>query len=796
MAEPVLLISTDPFLGANLEAAAHGRVQVAHLDPAQRPPTWPAGPSTTVVLDVTAHHRDSIHTWIRHHHSGPLVILLKPGERHPALPPDRSRVVVARPFRLIDLVALLEQPFPPDEVPATQSKGPAPDPPPPDPGQELEGEHEPDPADSGPSRKGEHEPDPADSGPPLGRVTDRREVFARLSTPPHLRGSHSPSRARFVPPTPRASEPPPPEASGPNSPAGATREAEEAGRLPRPDWPTAATQFDGPQLRQPGWQGRQVATRVLMGVVVALVVAGGWLGLGLVEARQDLLVGAAGVRDELARAEAALERGEPEEAEAAVQAAQRSLQVAAAVPERREVRVAARLPVLAGGIADTRRLLAAAAGLTRAGERAVAVAPHLRAGPAALLRGDHVDLDALDDATAQAKGLVAELEGARAQLDRVRGGPLEPGVDETRRWALGQLDEAMGRAGPLVATLEALPAAVGVGESRRYLVVLTSPAELRPAGGVPLAAREVVLDKGVVDLRPADTELAEALRDTGTSANFPTTGKAMLRAVQARGRPRPDGVIVLDPLAMRKLLEATGPVAVPGYGRIDAADAVAKLTRDADLRWPDRDERRRYHQAVLATLVARFLSGNDLVATGRVLGAAGPGRNVQVYAADPGLQRMLAGHRLDGALADPGDGDYLAVHTTNRNRSRVDLFQRRGIRQVVRLARDGSAQITRIVKVVNAVPAGEPVRSADAAGEASGRSAGTLATILPPGAELASATLDGRWSGSGSTWARAGRPPSPSATACGRRAATATASSTGSAPTPRSCSTRPSCGSR
>jgi hypothetical protein len=194
-----------------------------------------------------------------------------------------------------------------------------------------------------------------------------------------------------------------------------------------------------------------------MGVVVALVVAGGWLGLGLVEARQDLLVGAAGVRDELARAEAALERGDPEEAEAAVQAAQRSLQVAAAVPERREVRVAARLPVLAGGIADTRRLLAAAAGLTRAGERAVAVAPHLRAGPAALLRGDRFDLDALDDATAQAKGLVAELEGARAQLDRVRGGPLEPGVDETRRWALGRLDEAMGRAGPLVATSRPCP---------------------------------------------------------------------------------------------------------------------------------------------------------------------------------------------------------------------------------------------------------------------------------------------------------------------------------------------------
>jgi hypothetical protein len=94
-------------------------------------------------------------------------------------------------------------------------------------------------------------------------------------------------------------------------------------------------------------------------------------------------------------------------------------------------------------------------------------------------------------------------------------------------------------AGPLVATLEALPAAVGVGESRRYLVVLTSPAELRPAGGVPLAAREVVLDKGVVGLRPADTELAEALRDTGTSANFPTTGKASCGRCRHRAGPGP-----------------------------------------------------------------------------------------------------------------------------------------------------------------------------------------------------------------------------------------------------------------
>lgn len=163
----------------------------------------------------------------------------------------------------------------------------------------------------------------------------------------------------------------------------------------------------------------------------------------------------------------------------------------------------------------------------------MAVAPHLQAGSAALLRGDRFDLDALDEATAQAKGLVAELERARAQLEGVRGGPLEPGVDETRRWALGRLDDALGRARPLVATLDALPAAVGVGEARRYLIVLTSPSELRPSGGVPLAVREIVLDEGVIELRAGGAELAEALMAPAGRPTSPTPGRP------GCGPPRP-----------------------------------------------------------------------------------------------------------------------------------------------------------------------------------------------------------------------------------------------------------------
>jgi hypothetical protein len=110
VAEPVLLISSDSFLGPSLEAVAGGRVRVARLDPARRPMAWPAEPAATVVLDVTARQREAFHAWVRRHHQGAVVVVLKPGERRPVLPPDPDLVVVGRPFRLVDLVTILEHP--------------------------------------------------------------------------------------------------------------------------------------------------------------------------------------------------------------------------------------------------------------------------------------------------------------------------------------------------------------------------------------------------------------------------------------------------------------------------------------------------------------------------------------------------------------------------------------------------------------------------------------------------------------------------------------------------------------
>jgi Protein of unknown function (DUF4012) len=948
--ELVLLLSDDPSLGGTLEGLAGGRMRVVGIDPARRPAAWPWPSAATVVLDLTRNDRDAAYPWVRQHHTGRVVVLLKPGEREASLPPDPDRLVIQRPFRLIDLIEVLSGPdafagpkaMPADgrssaarvsrppgrrgllgrEPTGTATAGPpaAPAPPTrptpstaappaatetPGPPAASAGEAS---VRAGAPRQQEPsavEPDVPAANPKAVPAANPKETARRAprweATTAELeaarrareqrraaRAANAASRAgkaelwpprRPVPspgsatrpspaseaaavpkdlptmsgPTPAAVAPGPSVEAPPAAEAPASRtKAPTAGEAPaagglaavvaeaptappevpagRADAPTDPSQTPPssartaaqPQLpgsppqgpagstrppgrtaaaaaatsvphelkrgarraveapippagrgpEEPRWPGpssgrRRRLSPALAVLVGVLAVAGGWLGLGLVKAREDLRASASGYRNELTKAEAALRRGDPAAARAALGAASRNLDAAEAVTARRPMRVAARLPLLSSGVSDANHLLAAARNLTTAGDRAITVSTHLQSGRFAVLERGRFDLAALEDAIRQAKSLVVELDRVRHELAQVHGGPLAPGSDETKRWALGRLDEAVTRARPVVATLEALPAALGADAPRTYLVVLTSPAELRPGGGVPLAVFQVGLDRGTVEVRARDGAIAENVHNAqaswpavpgdpwtqagrfsrfslaNSSPEFPTAGQELLRAYAARGRAKPDGVIAIDALAMRALLQTTGPVTVAGYGQLTAANCVQRTTHDSYIRWPNPTERRRFNDALLDALLVRLLSGRDLAATGKVLGAAGGRRQMQVYLTDPNLAKALAENGMDGALSPPG-ADYLGVYTLNSNRGRMDYFQRRGIHHLVQLRSDRSAEVTRTVTVVNAVPPSEPIQDGAQDGYASGRATAVVANYLPPGAKVEGATLDGR----------------------------------------------------
>ncbi len=768
MAVSVLLVSSDPLLGKSIEVLAGGRLWVARIDASHRSSMWPGRAMSTVVLDLDAGERAAAYSWVRQHHTGRVVVLLTSGEQASNLPPDPDRLVLRRPLSLSDLVEILAG--------MDATSGPA--------GRSPSGQVSPPPTDLEPtnsdlqqtstkqrrlrlgSRSSPARPAPTGvpralvAGPATGAIatTEPAAQAARPAAPPKETAQGLAGSEEIASET-EAAQPPTRPASDGHQPA-----AEEP---PRPSRPPADDRLRARPKWWPKSRHLTIAHGALWGALGVVVVVGGWLVLGLLQARADLGVEAVGLRTELTKAEAALRRGDPDAANTAIQAASRNLDVAESITARRPMRVAARLPVLGGGVSDVRHLLAASRDLTSAAERAVAVSVHLQSGRFAVLEHGRFDLNALDDAVAQAKGLVEELNRVRAELAQVRGGPFAPGADQTKRWALERLDEAVARAQPVVPTLQALPAAVGAGHARTYLVALTNPAELRPGGGVPLAVLEVTLDKGVVGIKARQGEIAENVHSAqatwsavagdpwarggrftefslaNSSPDFPTSGQELLRAYAAGGRPTPDGVIAMDPLAMRALLQDTGPITVSGYGRLTAANFVQQTTHDAYVRWPSREQRRPYNDALLNALVERLLSGRDLVATGRVLGAAGARRQMQIYAADPALQRVLANNGMYGGLSQAGN-DYLAVYTLNTNRSRMDYFQRRSIHHLVQLRPDGSAEVTRTITLDNDVPSNEPIQASAEVGYTSGRAAAVLANYLPPGATLEETTRDGR----------------------------------------------------
>jgi hypothetical protein len=108
---PILLFSTDPFLGAALEVVGHGaRSVVKHALPSDLS-EWPNGEPYNVVLDVPPAHRKAAHETVRLHHQGRLILVLGPDEDDADLPRDAARLTVHRPIDLASLLSLLAEPI-------------------------------------------------------------------------------------------------------------------------------------------------------------------------------------------------------------------------------------------------------------------------------------------------------------------------------------------------------------------------------------------------------------------------------------------------------------------------------------------------------------------------------------------------------------------------------------------------------------------------------------------------------------------------------------------------------------
>jgi hypothetical protein len=214
---------------------------------------------------------------------------------------------------------------------------------------------------------------------------------------------------------------------------------------------------------------------------------------------------------------------------------------------------------------------------------------------------------------------------------------------------------------------------------------------------------------------------------------------------QAAGR-RLDGVVAMDPVAMARLTEATGPLKSPQLGTVGPANAVEVLGRDSYLETEDQATQ----NAALAGIVQQFW---DRVASGEVdapafasaLSDAVTSRHLQAYAAGPDDRNALEELETDGSFAGLGDNIQLVFHN-NVTVNKVDYFLERSIDTRIELTERGQARVTTTVTLGNNAPKGPPslLLGPGIAGDPVGLNRMYLNFVLPRAAKIMGLTIDGR----------------------------------------------------
>lgn len=281
-----------------------------------------------------------------------------------------------------------------------------------------------------------------------------------------------------------------------------------------------------------------------------------------------------------------------------------------------------------------------------------------------------------------------------------------------------------------------------------YLLIAGNNAEMRASSGMFLSVGLLEFEGGRLHLSGLESS-ADLHLDTGVSyrdrdmeelwgfahpnrewrnlvlsPRFPASAEMATRMWRAAGRPAVDGVLAVDVIALRALLEATGPVEV-GDGSVDAEGVQQLLLHDQYLDNPDQQARRdRLSEVARSVLEAFDGSSPDLPALADGLRDAVAARHLMLWSRDDRTQLAWEQAGISGSV---GRHDVL-LGLLNRGGNKLDQYQ--SIRASVRTREVVEGTVVALhVTVTNEVPDGEPTYIAGD-GEY-GRYDGFLAVTMP-----------------------------------------------------------------
>ncbi|MDP2291119.1 MAG: DUF4012 domain-containing protein [Actinomycetota bacterium] len=479
---------------------------------------------------------------------------------------------------------------------------------------------------------------------------------------------------------------------------------------------------------------RRIVTGVLVFAGVGLLAAVGF-ALSAVGSRGDIETGYRGLVDGLEQ----LEEGEPALAAATLHRTATALASASDGIDAAWVQPARLVPV----VAQHQQALAELTSRAAVSAEAAADALDVVDFDALTIQGGRIDVDAvalLEGPLDRLQRAVGELRDALQRADSPwLVAPVAERLDEYR----GRADDAARQAGNAHAAAVAGPALLGSDGPRSYFIGFASPAEARGLIGLMGNYAVITIDGGVIErtafgrindlgnqlaLSPftlqasdefharygpygagrSDTEAASRSfwSNVTMSPDMPSVGPLVAQLWVSSGGEPVDGVIILDPAALAGLLEATGPVVVPGLEQPLSADNVEQFLL-LDQYALDTPERRDLLEDVAAATLDAVLGGSlpgprELASA---LSPAATGGHLLMWVERPDEQEFMHVVGIDGALPPLAGRDGVVVVNNNATANKIDSFLRRTVQYDASFdATSGTVTGTATITLTNTAP--------------------------------------------------------------------------------------------
>ncbi len=322
------------------------------------------------------------------------------------------------------------------------------------------------------------------------------------------------------------------------------------------------------------------------------------------------------------------------------------------------------IPVYGSDIAQVRTIASVADTLC-----AKAVTPLINALPAEGLSGIVVDggvnVEAVEDMLAPLGAEYPTIHDCAEQVARMGDSHLEQLKEpvQTVKGLVGTLDTVSEYASELS---HLLPGMLGAdGEPAHYLVIAANNAEPRSTGGMAGSFGIMTVEDGKMSMgdfvgsetapRPDTGEAALPLtdeellifgkrvgmdmRDVGYIPNFPRVAELQKAIWESSGNTKVDGIVMLDPVFLQRILALTGGVTTSNGTVVDGTNAAQILMNEVYLRYGDENEIQDAFFAEVASAALDQVLGNlgevDLAKLLEVVNNSLDDRRFYIWMANP-----------------------------------------------------------------------------------------------------------------------------------------------------------------